>query len=73
MSTTCDRCTALQRWLRDLKLDIEKEIAKHELGFSSQEDERVSRQLFDEAWELFTQTEALYKRHQREHAENVGR
>jgi hypothetical protein len=73
VSTTCDRCDALERWLRDLKLEMEKETQSRERGFSSYEDERVSHQLFEEARELFEQTEALYKRHQREHAKRVGR
>ena len=67
MSGRCERCSVLERWLRDLKLEIEKEISKRESGFSSLGDERVSRQLLEEAQRVFTETEALYERHRRTH------
>jgi len=67
----CDRCTALERWLQDLRLEIEDEIARREHGFGSATDEKVSRQLLDEALEILAKTEALYEHHCLDHS--VGR
>ena len=67
MPDTCERCSVLERWLRDLKAEIEEEISKRERGFSSPADESMSRQLLDEAQKVFTETEALYERHRRTH------
>jgi hypothetical protein len=67
VSTSCDRCVALERRLRDLKLELEVEIQRRELGFSSPEEEKGSRQLFDKALELFAQAEVVYEHHKREH------
>jgi hypothetical protein len=64
---TCGSCAVLERWLRDLKAEIEEEISKRERGFNSPGDERVSRQLLDEAQKVFAETEALYERHRRTH------
>jgi hypothetical protein len=60
VSTTCDRCDALERWLRDLKLEIKKETERRELGLASRGNEKLSQQLLDEARELFEQIQALY-------------
>jgi hypothetical protein len=67
----CDRCTALERWLLDLRQEIEQEIDRREHGFGSAKDEKISRQLLDEARELLAKTEAVYQHHRREHG--VGR
>jgi hypothetical protein len=72
VSSVCELCAALERLLRDLKLEIEKEIQRRELGFSSLEDEKLSRRLLDKALESLAQTEAAYERHKREHGKAQG-
>jgi hypothetical protein len=67
VSNTCESCAVLERWLRDLKLEIEIELSKRELGFGSPRDERISQQLLDEARKAFAETEVLYKQHRRKH------
>ena len=67
MSSTCESCAILERWLRDLRLEIEKEISKRKRGFNSLRDEKVSRQLLDEAQRVFAETEEIYNRHRRKH------
>jgi hypothetical protein len=72
LSSSCERCAALERWLRDLRLEIEREIQRRECGFNSPKDENESRQRFDEMRELLAQTEAVYERHKREHRKAQG-
>ena len=72
MSSSCERCAALERWLRDLRLEIEREIQRRERGFSSPEDEKESRQRFDEMRRLLAQTDEVYRRHKREHGKAQG-
>jgi hypothetical protein len=65
--TQCGRCTALEQWLQDLRLEIEQEIDRREHGFGSAKDEKVSHELLDEALELLIKTDAVYQHHRQEH------
>lgn len=67
MSNTCESCAVLERWLRDLKIEIEIELGERELGFASPRDERISRQRLDEAKKAFAETEVIYEQHRRKH------
>jgi hypothetical protein len=63
MPESCDKCSALERQLRNVKDSIDAEIGKRERGFATSDEDLESNSSLAKLFKSLTQTELLYDRH----------